>query len=256
VATRTRKQRPPRERLFGINPVAEALRGKRQLFRLLVRSDRRDDVRISSLVKLAEDLRIPVEPADRRQLDAMTGDGNHQGVILESGPFRYVGLDQLIENAGGRPVLVLDRLQDPQNLATLIRTAAAVDIAGIVIQTDRSATVTPAVVRSSAGLVEHLAIARENNTRRAIEELKDAGYWAIALESTDTSQDLYATTLPEPVVLVVGSEERGIAPNVLKTCDLVVTLPMPGHAESLNVAVAGSVALYELLRRSQSTEQL
>jgi 23S rRNA (guanosine2251-2'-O)-methyltransferase len=240
------------EYLYGLNPVVEALRGNRQHIRLLVRSERRDDRRVSQLINVAERLNLPVEFVDQQQLDNRANGGNHQGVVLETGPFQYVDLDEIVHRAAGRPILVLDHVQDPQNLATLIRTAAAVDVAGIVIQSDRSAQVTPAVVRSSAGLVEILKVARENNTRRALESLKDSGYWAVALESTDDAQNMFTADVPEPTALVVGSEERGISANVLKACDLTVVLPMPGRVESLNAAVAGSVALFELVRRTQS----
>jgi 23S rRNA (guanosine2251-2'-O)-methyltransferase len=245
-----KRRRSNREYIYGLNPVAEALEGQRSHTRLLVRQDRRDDRRVASLIATAETLNLTVEAADQQQLDRLADGGNHQGVVLETGPFRYLELDQLLDRADGRIILVLDHVQDPQNLATLIRTAAAVDVAGIVIQSDRSAQVTPAVVRSSAGLVEKVPVARENNTRRAIDYLKEHGYWAVALESTDRSEDIYTADIPSPLALVVGSEARGIASNVLGACDLTVKLPMPGRSESLNAAVAGSVALYEVLRRT------
>lgn len=244
------RQRGQREYIYGLNPVAETLNGRRQHIRLLVRTERKDDRRVSAVIDIAERLRLPVDFVQQQQLDSRTDGGNHQGVVLETGAFQYVDIDDLLENAGRRPILVLDHVQDPQNLATLIRTAAAVNVAGVIIQSDRSAQVTPAVVRSSAGLVEQLQIARESNTRRALSTLKEYGYWAIALEATDDAADVFTADLPEPVALVVGSEERGIAPNVLKACDVVVALPMPGPVESLNAAVAGSVALFELVRRS------
>ncbi len=239
------------EHLYGINPVSEALNGRRRLYRLLVRDDRRDDRRIVDLVSSARDAGIPVDFVDRARLQDLTGGGNHQGVVLEAGPFPYVDLDTLIKDALGRPFLVLDHVQDPQNLATLIRTSAAVNVAGIVIQADRSAVVTPAVVRSSSGLVEQTGIARVTNTRRAIEELKRAGYWAAGLQSGETSTDIFSADIPDPTVLVVGAEARGISESALRSCDLLVQIPMPGRADSLNAAIAGSVALYELLRRRE-----
>jgi 23S rRNA (guanosine2251-2'-O)-methyltransferase len=245
-----KRRRSNSEFIYGLNPVAEALEGQRSHSRLLVRGDRREDRRVANLIMVAQRMKIPVEPGDQQQLDRFADSGNHQGVVLETGPFRYIELDQLLGRADGRTILVLDHLQDPQNLATLIRTAAAVDVAGIVIQSDRSAQVTPAVVRSSAGLVEKVPIARENNTRRAIDYLKEHGYWAVAVESHERSENIYSANIPFPVALVVGSEAKGIASNVLNACDIVVQLPMPGRTESLNAAVAGSVALYEILRRA------
>jgi 23S rRNA (guanosine2251-2'-O)-methyltransferase len=240
------------EYLYGVNPVAEALDGRRRHKRLLVRQERKDDKRIVSLIDKATKQGVPVDYVDQQQLDRRSDAGNHQGVVLETGPFQYLDLDRLLDLADGRVIVVLDHVQDPQNLATLIRTAAAVDVAGIVIQSDRSAQVTPAVVRSSAGLVEQVPITRENNTRRALETIKKAGYWVTALEATDRSQNIYTADVPSPVALVIGSEEKGIASNVLNECDVIVELPMPGNVESLNAAVAGSVALFELLRRAEA----
>jgi 23S rRNA (guanosine2251-2'-O)-methyltransferase len=244
--------RTPRsqEWIFGINPVFETLHGRRSLYRLLVRPDRINDQNVAPVLEAARTRGVVIENADRHQLDKLTNGGNHQGIALATGPFQYTRLDEMLDSARGRPILILDRLQDPQNLATLIRTCAAIAAAGVVIQTDRSASVTPAVVRSSAGTVERLAIARENNTRRAIDAVRDGGYWATALEQTESSVNIFTADIPEPVALVVGSEERGVSPTVVKDCDLVVHLPMPGGVESLNAAVAGSIALYETVRRT------
>lgn len=244
-----KRDQPQHEFIYGINPVAEALGGRRELHRLWYRKGREAAGRLGSLIQRAEDRGIELRLTEQQKLDSLAAHGNHQGVILETGPFHYVDLGEILQHAGGRPVLVLDRMQDPQNMATLIRTAAATNAAGMVIQTDRSVSVTPAVVRSSAGLVEHIPVARETNTRRALETLKEAGYWVIALESTEGAVDIFKADLPFPAALVIGSEEKGVSPTVLRDCDLTVALPMPGRAESLNAAVAGSVALFEMLRR-------
>jgi 23S rRNA (guanosine2251-2'-O)-methyltransferase len=238
-----------RDILYGRNAVAEALRGRRAFHRMIVREgfDRRD--RVGALVESAETRGVPVTTAEARALDDLAGSSHHQGVVLETGPFPYVGLDDVLRDADGRTILLLDRLQDPQNLATLLRTAAAVDVAGVVVQTDRSASITPAVVHSSAGVVEHVPVARVTNSGRAIQDCKDAGYWAIALEATDQALDLFSADLPQPAVLIVGSEGAGVSVPALRAADVVVRLPMPGGVESLNAAVAGSIALYELLRR-------
>lgn len=244
------RSRDRRDFIYGINPVLETLRGRRKHNMLYVRRERQDEQRVSRVIDLAKSLRVPVQAVDNQRLESLCDGGNHQGVVLETGPFQYVEIETLLEHADRRPILVLDHLQDPQNLATLIRTAAAIDIAGVVIQSDRSAQVTAAVVRSSSGLVEQVIVARESNTRRAIEILKDNGYWAVAIESTDDAQDLYQADIPMPIALVIGSEDRGVSQNVLKACDLAVVIPMPGQVESLNAAVAGSVALFEIYRQS------
>ena len=249
--SRPKQQRPHerREFIYGINPVFETLRGRRRHHRLYVRRERQEDKRVSGIVDKAASIGVAVEPVEQSRLDSMCDGGNHQGVVLETGPFQYIELDEMIAKADGRAILILDHLQDPQNLATLIRSAAAIGIGGVVVQSDRSVQVTPAVVRSSAGLVEQVPVCLENNTRRAIDYLKDNGYWAVAVESTDDAQDIYVADIPTPIALVIGSEERGTSPNVLKACDLTVVIPMPGRVESLNAAVAGSVALFEIYRR-------
>jgi 23S rRNA (guanosine2251-2'-O)-methyltransferase len=244
-----KRRRSNHEFIYGLNPVAETLEGRRTHNRLFLRNDRREDKRVVPLVERAKHYGLAIEVADQQQLDRLSDGGNHQGVVLETGPFQYAELDQMVAEGQGRTIIVLDHVQDPQNLATLMRTAAAVDAAGVIVQSDRSAQVTPAVVRSSAGLVEKVLVARENNTRRALDYLKEHGYWAIALESTGTSDNIFTTDIPTPVALVIGSEGKGIASNVVNACDLCVELPMPGEAESLNAAVAGSIALYEILRR-------
>jgi 23S rRNA (guanosine2251-2'-O)-methyltransferase len=245
------RRRRNTEFIYGRNPVEETLRGRRTLHKLWVRQGARAGDRISALLEQARSCGLEIQETDARTLDRMSGDGNHQGIVLEAGAFSYVDIDELIARAEDRVILVLDHLQDPQNLATLIRTAAAVDVAGVIIQTDRSVAVTPAVVRSSAGLVERVPVARVANTRRAIQVIKDAGYWATALESGEGSTNLFTADVPEPVALVIGAEGSGVTQSALKVCDLHVHLPMPGDVESLNAAVAGSVALFELLRRRQ-----
>jgi 23S rRNA (guanosine2251-2'-O)-methyltransferase len=249
-----RRRRSDHDFLYGMNPANEALRGRRQLHRLWVRESGKPSGRLADVMELARTKGVEIREADTRLLDELSQNGNHQGVVLEAGPFPYVELDELLENANGRAVLVLDRLQDPQNLATLIRTAVAVDVAGLVIQTERSSSITPAVVRSSAGLAEHACVARVTNTRSAVDRIKDAGYWAVALEAGEGSVDIYQADIPQPTALIVGAEASGVSRPVLKTCDLVVRLPMPGPVESLNAAVAGSVALFELFRRNQLAE--
>jgi 23S rRNA (guanosine2251-2'-O)-methyltransferase len=199
---------------------------------------------------------VAVSLVEPRALDDATRRGNHQGVAVEVGPYPYVDLDDMLGAANGRTLLLLDRLQDPQNLATLIRTAAAADAAGVMIQTDRSAAVTPAVVHASAGIVERLRVARVTNSGRAVATCKDAGYWAVALEHNEESQDIFDTEIPSPALLIVGSEGSGVSVPALKAADIVVHLPMPGGVESLNAAVAGSIALYELLSRAPEDDDM
>lgn len=237
------------ELLYGRNAVMEALRGRRSLRRLFVAEGSARQPRVAAIIQAAEKRGLPVQFLPPRDLTEMLPDVNHQGVALEAGPYPYVGFDDLLRQAEGRPILALDHIQDPQNLATLMRTAEAVGVGGLLLPDRRAAGVTPAVVNASAGAVEHLRVALVANLGRALEECQEAGYWVVALEAGPEAQTLFTADLPEPIVLVVGSEGKGISPSLLRRADIQVALPMQGKVESLNAAVAGSIALYELLRR-------
>jgi len=204
---------------------------------------------ITEIVDEARAKKVSVLSVDRRRLDEMAF--NHQGVIAEAAPFVYATLEEVVEAATASPtplVLVLDVLQDPQNLGSLMRTAAAVGAQGVVIPEHRTVGVTPAVVKSSAGAIERLKIAQVTNLSRAIDALKEVGIWAIGLDAgAETTYD--KADLDRPLALVVGGEGKGLRPLVRQHCDVVVSLPMPGAIESLNAAVAGSIVLYEALRQ-------
>ncbi|MCC6790413.1 MAG: 23S rRNA (guanosine(2251)-2'-O)-methyltransferase RlmB [Thermomicrobiales bacterium] len=237
------------ELIYGRNGVAEALRGRRSVRRLFVAAGVKEDSRVRDAISAAGARGINVERLDRRALDEMTGGVNHQGLALVSSSYRYASLEEILERDG--TVLIMDHLQDPQNLGTLIRAADAASVAGIIIPRDRAAEITPAVVNASAGAVEHVLIAQEANLVRAIEALKKHGRWVLALDTGDRALDLYRADLPLPAALVVGSEGSGVTPIVRKACDLIVAIPMSGKVASLNAATAGSIALFELVRRSQ-----
>jgi 23S rRNA (guanosine2251-2'-O)-methyltransferase len=195
---------------------------------------------------------VLLETVPRTMLDDQEPDVNHQGVLLETPVYPYADLADVIEAEGN--VLILDHLQDPQNFGTLLRAADAAGVAGVVIPSDRSASVTPAVVNASAGAVEYLHIALVANLGNAIEKLEASGRWIVGLDSGPGSQDLFTTDVPTPAVLVVGSEGSGLTQNIRKRCQLVVSLPMLGRVESLNASTAGSIALYDLVRRTGADE--
>jgi len=237
--------------LYGRNAVSEALEGDRTIYRLLLADGIQRDSRIDDIVRKAELKRIAIDQVPRQLLDDLTHGANHQGVGLDAGEFAYVTVEDIAAEAG--TILVLDHLQDPQNLGTLLRTAGAVGIAGVVIPQDRAVDITPSVVNASAGAVEHLMVARVPNLARALEELKKSGRWVIGLDESATSQPLFETDLPLPAVLVVGSEADGIGLNVAKRCDLMVALPMRGQVSSLNAATAGSIVLFDFVRRARAS---
>jgi len=239
--------------LYGRNAVREALRGRRKLDRLFIAEGVREDNRLQPIVALARERGVAIDRVPRELLDDATHGANHQGVALEAETYAYAPFENLIETPG--TVLVLDHVQDPQNLGTLLRAAEAAGVAGVVIPQNRAADVTPAVVNASSGAVEHLGIAQVPNIARALQQLKQSGRWVAGLDAGPGAVDLFSADIPQPAVLVVGSEGTGLAPHVRKTCDLLLALPMRGRVESLNAATAGSIALYELVRRGAKGDE-
>ena len=209
-----------------------------------------EDDRVRRLVRAAQERGVVVERVPRPELDSQLGPVNHQGVALLSSPFPYVDLADIAQRPG--TVLVLDHLQDPQNFGTLLRSAEASGVAGVVIPRDRAVEVTPAVVNASAGAVEHLMVTRVANLPRALDDLRHSGRWVLGLDSGEGALDLFASDLPLPAALVVGSEGKGLAPLVRRSCDLILEIPMRGIVDSLNAATAGSIALYEIMRRTRT----
>lgn len=234
--------------LFGRNAVLECLRaGRRPATRLWVAEGLKPDERIDEIMDLARRNEVLLETVPRPMLDHQEPDVNHQGVLLETPPYPYADLADVLEADGN--VLVLDHLQDPQNFGTLLRAADAAGVAGVVIPSDRSASVSPAVVNSSAGAVEHLSIALVANLGNAIDKLEASGRWIVGLNGGSGSQALFATDVPTPAALVIGSEGPGLSQGIRKRCQLIVSLPMHGRVESLNAATAGAIALFDLVRR-------
>jgi len=236
-----------REIIYGRNPVHESLRAKRRdCFRLLVAEGAQERGRLTEILELAALRRIPVERVPRSRLDKLSD--SHQGVALEVSVYPYVGLDDIFENAGARKeplfVLILDTLQNPQNLGTLIRTAESVGVHGVVIPTHRAAGITPAVVSASAGACDHMLVVQANLSQ-AIVQFKQADAWIVGLdEEGEPIGEVGDPRLQGALVVVVGSEGEGLRPLVLSACDFLLRLPMQGQIQSLNASVAGSVALY------------
>lgn len=239
------------EQVFGRNPVLEALRSGRPLNRILVARGERHGS-IHQILAIARDQDVPVSEVDPRELDRLCGGANHQGVLAQAAPQRYVELTDILALARSRGeaplVVVLDGIEDPQNLGSLIRTAEAAGAHGIVIPKRRAAGITETVARVSAGAVEYLPVARVANVSQALAELKDAGCWVVGGDMTG-DKTCYEQDLRGPLAIVVGGEGKGIGRLVRERCDFLVRLPMRGHVGSLNAAVAGALLIYEVLRQ-------
>ncbi len=237
-----------REVLYGRNPVYEALRAqRRRIYRLWIAEGIQIKGNLRAAARVAEEKGIPQQRISRRRLDALVGHGHHQGVALEVGPYPYTDVGDMLALATRREeppfLLLLDILQDPQNIATLFRTAEAVGVHGVLLPLRRTATVTPAVVNASSGATEHLLIG-QTNLAQTIEALQAQGVWVVGLEGSKEAMPPERVPLAGALALVVGSEGQGLRRLVRQKCDALLGLPMRGKIESLNAAVAGSVALY------------
>jgi 23S rRNA (guanosine2251-2'-O)-methyltransferase len=235
-----------REWIYGRNPVYEVLRaGRRQVFRLLVAESAHSKGQLANILELCKEQDIPIESVPRTRLDHLQA-GN-QGLLLEVSGYTYATQADIfalsVQRAEPPLILILDTLQDPQNFGTLLRTAEVVGVHGVLLPLRRTATVTPAVVSASSGASEHLLI-NQVNLAQAIRTVKEQDVWVIGFDSGPETQLVEKHTLSGPIALVIGAEGEGMRSLVRKSCDLLVRLPMRGRIESLNAAVAGSIALY------------
>lgn len=242
-----------KEWIIGRNPVMEVLVTKRrEVFRLLLATNVEEKGRVGEMIQMARARKIPVERVARDKLASM-GE-NPQGVALEVSRYPYVDISDITTLAERKQedlfLLMLDLVQNPQNLGTLLRSAEAAGVHGVLIPPHRAAEVTPAVVSASAGATEHLLIA-QGNLVQVCKELKKENVWVIGLEGGEGSKRIQDVPLKGPIVLIVGNEGEGMRPLVKETCDFLLSLPMLGNIESLNAAVAGSIVLYQVVLERQ-----
>jgi 23S rRNA (guanosine2251-2'-O)-methyltransferase len=240
-----------REWIYGRQAVREVLRaGRRTVFLVHLAESAHEQGTLAEILGLARKRNLRIEKVAPESLDRLGG--NHQGVAIQTGEYPLVPLEEILsrcEQAGPQALLlILDQIQDPQNLASLLRTAEAAGVHGVILPLRRAAGVTPAVVNASAGAVEHLRITQAN-LAQAIEEIKQRGIWVAGLDADPAAESMLDADLDGPLALVVGSEGEGLRPLVRKTCDRLLRLPMQGKIQSLNAAAAGSIALYLVLRQ-------
>jgi 23S rRNA (guanosine2251-2'-O)-methyltransferase len=217
--------------------------------RLIVAQEASRGDSLAEILRRAEAGSIPTRRVPRSELDRLAGGGNHQGVAVLAAPFHYADLATLLASDGAA-ILILDGVMDPHNLGSLLRSADGAGFDGVVIRMRRAAQVTAAVRRVAAGAAEFVAVARVPNTTLAVERAKEAGLWVVGLDEDSAGGDLWASgSLEPPVALVMGSEDRGIAPKVREQCDEICRIPSRGRVGSLNVSVAGAIAMFEVARR-------
>lgn len=239
------------EQIEGRNPVLEALRSGRRLHRILVARGKRQGT-VAEILRLAGQRGVPVEEVDRRELERRSRSRAHQGVMALAAPRAYATLGDLLRRArdrGEAPLLVVAAgLEDPRNLGSLLRSAEAAGVHGVLLPERRSAGLTPAAVKASAGASEHLPVARVGNLARALEELKEHGLWVYGADA-EGERAYFEADLRGPVALVVGSEGKGMPRLVRERCDVLLRIPMRGRVGSLNAAVAAAVILFEASRQ-------
>ena len=234
----------------GRRAAAEALAAKFPVRRMLVTDGAERDATVRDLVANFRAQGIPIKSVDREQLEAISSHGAHQGIALEVGDFPYVGVEDLIaaSGTGSSLVVVLDHVTDEGNLGAIVRSAEVVGAAGVVIASKRAAGVGVGTFKTSAGAAMHLPIAQVPNLARALDQLKEAGFWVVG--ASEHAEDVcWDASLDGRVALVMGSEGDGISRLVQEKCDFLTKLPQRGVTESLNVAQAATVLMYEWLRR-------
>ena len=238
------------EAVYGINPIKVLLARQGTPLKRIVVAEGRSGQAVKEIIGVARQKKVPVEWRRRQDLDELTGRTDHQGIIGFRDSFVYADLDILLKNRNPYMshdlILILDGILDPQNLGSIIRSAHCLGANGVVIPADRAASVTPAVMKASAGSAEYLPIARVTNVSRTIDHLKDRGFWIFGAEAHG-GQDIREHNFNVPAVLVMGSENRGIRPLVKGKCDFLVTIPMAGKFDSFNVAVAAGIIQYAIL---------
>lgn len=230
------------------NTVLEALRGsRRQILRLWLQEGI-DRKLTAPIVEAARKRNVPFQSTDKQRLGQLAQDSKHQGVLLEVGPYVYSEVDRMLSLAAtrGEPpfLLLLDLLHGPQNIGSLLRTAEICGVHGVILQDRRAPDITPAVVQFSSGAAEHLLIAQVTNLVQTIKYLKDNNVWVVGMDLDDRAQPLNQVDLNMPLGIVVGHEGSGLRRLVRESCDILLKLPMRGHVDSLNAAIAGSVLLY------------
>lgn len=242
------------ELLCGRQPVQECLRAhRRSVKRLYLAEGIRESDDLSRMIRQAEKTGASVRRVDPGLLDERVAGGNHQGVALDVSAYPYTQFSPVElkpeSDKSSELVLLLDHVQDPQNLGSILRSADGAGVRSVILPTDRACGVTPASVRASAGAAEHMSVARVTNLVRTMKALQKAGYWIAGVEGTDEARLYTSIDLTGPTALVVGSEGRGLGRLVGETADFLVRLPMLGKVNSLNVGVATAIALYEVRRQ-------
>ncbi|MNO45379.1 putative TrmH family tRNA/rRNA methyltransferase [compost metagenome] len=244
------------EWIAGKHSLLEALRAGRTINKIWVAEGAQKHL-TQPIIAEAKNRGIIVQFVDKRKLDQMAPGMQHQGVVAQAAPYAYVEVEDLLAKAAEQEeppfLLILDEIEDPHNLGSILRTAECTGVHGVIIPKRRSAAVTATVSKTSAGAVEYVPVARVTNLVQTIEQLKQSGVWVVGTD-VEAKEEMYqgGNIFTGPVAIVIGNENKGMGRLVRETCDILLKLPMNGRLNSLNASVAAGVVMYEVLRRRRA----
>lgn len=237
------------DKIIGRNPVMEAIRSDREIDKILIKKGGYEGSMVQ-IVKKAKSKGIIIQEADKQKLDSIADGGNHQGVIAFAAAHEYVSVEEMLASANGKMIIICDKITDPHNLGSILRSANCVGAAGVIIPKRNGVGLNSVVAKTSAGAVEYTPVARVTNIAQTIDKLKDDGYWVAGADMNGKS--MYSADLTGKIALVIGSEGDGISKLVKEKCDFTVNIPMFGEINSLNASVAAAVLMYEAVRQNQN----
>ena len=236
-------------KIEGRNQVTEAIKSGKTINKIYV--DKNFATRKDEIISLAKQNRVRIEFLPKKAMDEISVTNHHQGYIAETIDFEYCNVEDILKVANDRAeapfVVLLDGIEDPHNLGAIIRTCECAGVHGIIIPKQRACQVNETVVRTSAGAIANMRIARVTNLEEAMDTLKEAGLWIYVSETG--GENIYKQNLTGPIGIVVGSEGNGVKPSLRTYCDGIITLPLKGNVNSLNASVASALCVYEVLRQ-------
>lgn len=253
VKENNREEATFNDQVEGRNSVLELLESGKDINKLYI-SDGEKHGSIHKIIALAKERKVVINKVDKYKLDKMSQTENHQGVIAIVPPYEYCDVDDILEQAKSKNekafILILDGIEDPHNLGSIIRTAETAGVHGIIIPKRRAAAVNSTVSKVSAGAVEHVKIARVNNINEAIKYLKENDIWVCGTDM-NTNTYYYDQDYKMPVAIVIGSEGFGMSRLVKENCDFLVKIPMKGKITSLNASVSAGIVMYEVVKQRE-----
>ncbi|KXG74803.1 23S rRNA (guanosine(2251)-2'-O)-methyltransferase RlmB [Thermotalea metallivorans] len=244
------------DKIEGRNPVMEALKAEREIDKILVAKGAAEGS-IHKIVGIAKERGIPIQYVERQKLDQLSESHAHQGIIAFAAAHAYVDVAHILKKAeekGEDPfIVILDEITDPHNLGSVIRTAYAAGVHGVIIPKRRAVGLTAVVAKTSAGAIEYVPVAKVSNLAQTIDRLKERGLWIIGADM-DGEKAYYENDLTGKIALVIGSEGKGIGRLIKEKCDFIIHIPMKGEVGSLNASVAAAILMYEVMKQRKGKE--